>query len=218
MTVEAVLRPFKAVALFAPLLLLLVGVGAFAPAAGAAGGYTTYVACGEPNPQPSHVCERGERPAAIFESAVGDTTYEVCLFFPGGAELCAPNQVAVANTPYVNLITTNTLGVHFVVWKVNGVTVGEWSFRLVKPVRAPTIRRPTAERAARSLLREIRSWRKRSIGYYDCFGGKINRTTWSCEVGWIKGRRCFQGRVRVSGVVEEHEQLVGTQINYRRVC
>jgi len=210
----------KAVTFLTAFAVLLFASGAASvPEAKSAGEYSTYVGCGGPaNPEPSHVCQRGERPSAYFESVLGDTVYEVCVLYPTGRELCAPEQVAFANTLYENRITTSILGVHFVVWKVGGVAVGEWSFRLVKPVRAPTIRRPEAERATRSLLREISTWRYRALGFYDCFGGKVNRTEWSCRVAWIKGRRCFRGRVRVFGYVKNRKRFVGSHIRYKRVC
>jgi hypothetical protein len=181
--------------------------------------FQTYAACGRSaEAAPSHRCLLGDRPGGFFESTVGDVEYEVCVLYPTGRELCTLPEVAVSNTLYVNAITTNIPGQHLVTWRVGGYEVGRWTFRLVRPTRPPTITRSAAERATRSLMHKVASWRRRSLGYYDCFGGKINRTNWTCRVAWIKGRRCFRGRVRVTGAVKNNEKYVRSHISYRRVC
>ena len=182
-------------------------------------GYSTYVGCDtSARAAPSHQCFVGDRPGAFFESSVGDVQYEVCVQYPTGRELCAPQQGATVSTLYVNSITTTIPGIHVVTWRVAGTEVGQWSFRLIKPVRPPTITRLAAERATRNVLHKFSTWRYRRVGFYDCFGGRLNRTEWVCRAGWVKGRRCFRGRVRVFGVVENNEQYVNSVVRSRRTC
>jgi hypothetical protein len=200
--------------------LFVVGLGVVpASDAYAAGSFTGYVGCGQgPETTPSHTCLIGDRPGAFFESTSGDVDYEVCVTFPTQRELCAPSQVAVQGVLYVNAVTTNIPGTHVVTWSVNGSQVASWSFRMVRPVRAPTIRLGDATRATRNLLHGLPTWRNRRFGFYTCIGGKVNRTEWSCRVAWVIGRRCLRGRVRVKGTVDNNEQFVHSHIVYRRTC
>ncbi|HEV2858977.1 MAG TPA: hypothetical protein VGW80_11315 [Solirubrobacterales bacterium] len=46
-------------------------------------------------------------------------------------------------------------------------------------------------------------WRSRAVGYIDCRNGRINGYSWSCAVGWARGRNCWQGRVRVTAQYAE---------------
>ena len=65
--------------------------------------------------------------------------------------------------------------------------------------RVPTITRGIAEEFTYRNLRELPGWRYRSAGYVDCDRGRLSRTEWACRVGWIYGRGCRYGRVRVYG-------------------
>jgi hypothetical protein len=102
---------------------------------------STYVGCGiSPTSTPSHLCHLGDSPGAYFESDV-DAEYDVCVEFPGGNELCAEEQFAEAGVLYVNKITSEFEGNHFVSWYVEGTEVGSWLFRMdpVPPLPAPVL-------------------------------------------------------------------------------
>jgi hypothetical protein len=103
-----------------------------APSASAAG-YTAYVGCSRSaSVAPTHVCQIGDKPGAFFESEE-ETEYEVCVNFPSGDETCAEEQLVLANTLYVNAITTNLVGTHLVTWYVEGAEVASWSFTMEEP-------------------------------------------------------------------------------------
>jgi hypothetical protein len=86
-------------------------------------------------------------------------------------------------------------------------------------VEHPTIHeREAFERTQRFLAKEYSGWRKRSAGYIDCRHGRINRYIWSCAVGWLAGRNCWQGRVRVTNDYRE-DATVYYSVNFRsRPC
>lgn len=105
---------------------------------------STYVGCGiSQTSAPSHVCHLGDSPGAFFEADV-DTEYDVCVEFPSGNELCAEEQFAEAGTLYVNQITSELEGNHFVSWYVEGSEVGSWLFRMdpVPPLPTPVLPPP----------------------------------------------------------------------------
>ena len=64
-------------------------------------------------------CPHRSRVGAFFRSSQ-DVEYKLCVRFPTGRELCAPNQQASAGTLYVNKVTSNIAGRHRVVWHVPG--------------------------------------------------------------------------------------------------
>jgi hypothetical protein len=64
-------------------------------------------------------CPHASKVGAFFRSSA-DVEYEVCVRFPTGRELCAPNQQATAGTLYVNKVTSNIAGRHRVTWSVAG--------------------------------------------------------------------------------------------------
>ena len=132
-------------------LLLAATTALLAPmAASAAPTYETFVGCDafSENPAPADVCQVGDLPGAYFESDV-DTEYEVCVEFPPGVTLCVDEQEAKAGVLYVNVITSETEGVHRVSWFVEGEEVGSWDFRLDPPPPpvAPIVTTPPAQPA-----------------------------------------------------------------------
>jgi len=75
---------------------------------------------------------------------------------------------------------------------------------LALPAAAGAAHRPTVTKAiAKEMtvrnLRDFAGWRKRESGYIDCNGGRIDRTTWSCRVGWVFNGGCRRGKVQVRG-------------------
>ncbi|GEM_PF-6366140 len=125
-------------------VLALLGSAAIGiSSAQAEGEFSTFVSCNSTSRAvPSHRCFQGETPGAFFESST-DVEYEVCVSFPTGRQACRPHQDARAERLYVNTITSEILGTHEVVWKVEGVEVGAWSFRLT---RTPRLTSSTASR------------------------------------------------------------------------
>lgn len=107
-------------------------LASLAPAsASAAAAYNHYVACGvSQNAKPSHVCQKGRKKGAFFESNSGTVTYKVCVRFPEGKHICAPPEEATEGILYVNKITTNIVGKHQVSWYVEGKKVGSYVFRV----------------------------------------------------------------------------------------
>jgi hypothetical protein len=118
---------------------LLAGVAALsAPASAGAAEYSFDVGCGlSASTPPSHVCEIDDQIGAFFE-VDEDTEYEVCVEFPSATFICAEEQFAQANVLYVNEITTNELGQHFVTWWVGEELVGFWDFEVIEPPKPPT--------------------------------------------------------------------------------
>lgn len=110
---------------------------ALLPLSASAAEYRTFVGCNDlsENPIPAHVCHIGDFPGAYFESDT-DTEYEICIEFPSGTELCAEEQFAEAETLYLNSITSEVPGNHFVSWYVEGIEVGSWLFRM-DPIPPP---------------------------------------------------------------------------------
>ncbi len=71
-------------------------------------------------------------------------------------------------------------------------------------VEHPTIHEREAEENTQHFLaKKYSGWRKRSAGYIDCRHGRINGYIWSCAVGWLAGRNCWQGRVRIENEYRE---------------
>ncbi len=96
-----------------------------------------YVGCGlQQGTAPSHLCKlsEGGEFGAFFKSQA-ETTYVVCVEFPGGEQLCTNPQNAAAETLYVNKITTSLTGRHRVTWLVGGQQVASWSFQV--PLEPP---------------------------------------------------------------------------------
>jgi hypothetical protein len=114
--------------------LALVALGAAllvaaVPASAQGAAYKHYVACGlSKNAKPAHVCQKGRKKGAFFESTKADVFYTVCVKFPNTKSLCKPKQEAVKGTLYVNKITSNIPGEHRVTWFVNGKRVGIYTF------------------------------------------------------------------------------------------
>ena len=81
---------------------------------------TAYGACGlSKYARPAHECPRQSKIGAFFESN-RDLTYTVCITFPSQRRICAIEQSALANTLYVNKVTSNALGRHKLVWYTAG--------------------------------------------------------------------------------------------------
>lgn len=103
--------------------------GSAAPASAEAAAYRHYVACGlSQNAKPAHLCQKARKKGAFFRSNRGDVFYTVCVRFPTGKNLCAPEQEALQGTLYVNKITSNIPGAHKVSWFVKGKRVGVFNF------------------------------------------------------------------------------------------
>jgi len=115
-------------------LLLVTAAFLAVPLSASAAEFETFVGCDDlsENPVPSHVCQAGDFPGAYFESDL-DIEYDVCVEFPGGTFICAEEQLAEAGVLYVNSITTDLEGEHFVSWFVEGAEVGNWAFRMDPP-------------------------------------------------------------------------------------
>jgi hypothetical protein len=95
--------------------------------------YSTYAGCSPfASTPPSHVCQIGDEPGAFFRADT-EVEYEVCVTFPNAETICAEEELAEAETLYVNAITTNIVGNHLVSWYVEGVEVASWTFRLDEP-------------------------------------------------------------------------------------
>jgi hypothetical protein len=103
---------------------------AMAPASASAAAFSHYVACGvSQNAKPSHLCQKSRKKGAFFRSNDATVFYTVCVKFPKKQEpLCADKQEAVQGTLYVNKITSNIPGKHFVSWFVEGKKVGSFVF------------------------------------------------------------------------------------------
>ena len=96
--------------------------------------YTTYVGCGVTDvTPPADTCEVGDEIGAFFESSDTEVEYEVCVEFPDGEYRCA-NEEAEAGVLYVNEITSEFPGVHFVEWFVGPNLVGFAALDLDEPV------------------------------------------------------------------------------------
>lgn len=120
------------------LIVVVVLALAALPAAAGAAEVETYVGCGVTvSTSPAHVCTLGDSPGAFFE-ADEDVEYDVCVEFPDTNFLCAEEQFAEAGVLYVNEITTEQVGEHFVWWFVEGEEVGAWDFRIDEPSPPPT--------------------------------------------------------------------------------
>ncbi len=103
--------------------------------------YDAYVACARNRTAPpASSCVVGDSVGAFFRSNTADVTYEICVTFPTGKELCADGQSATQGTLYVNNITTNIAGRHSVTWIVNGVELRE-QFVLERDGPAPIQKR-----------------------------------------------------------------------------
>lgn len=85
--------------------------------------------------------------------------------------------------------------------------------------RVPTVTQGIAEEMAGRNLRAFPGWRYRQYGYIDCAHGRINRTEWSCRVGWIHSGGCRRGRVRVYGeYVYEGRKFFASNFKGYRGC
>ena len=101
----------------------------------AAAQVSTYVGCTDlGQAAPSHECEIGDFPGAFFK-ADEEIEYDVCVEFPSELFLCAEEQLAFAGTLYVNPITTDQVGRHYVDWYLSGTEelLGSWTFDLKEP-------------------------------------------------------------------------------------
>jgi len=120
-------------------LVLAGAVSLLIPLAASAAEYSAFVGCDDlaGDPIPSHVCLTDDFPGAYFE-ADEDTEYEICVEFPSGEFLCAEEQFAEAGVLYLNSITTDQPGNHFVSWYVGEEEVASWVFRVDAPPPLPT--------------------------------------------------------------------------------
>lgn len=119
-------------------LLLAAAALLLLPLSASAAEYKTFVGCDDlsPNPIPSHECQIGDFPGAYFESDV-ETEFEICVEFPDAEILCLDEQLAEAGVLYINSITSEIEGDHFVSWFVEGVEIGSWGFRMNAPAPPP---------------------------------------------------------------------------------
>jgi hypothetical protein len=119
-------------------LLVLAAVVLLVPGAAGAATFSTFVGCDDlaENPVPAHVCRLDDFPAAYFESDT-DTEYDVCVEFPDGQVLCQIEEEAEGEVLYLNSIVTDEAGEYFVIWFVEEVEVGSWSFRIDAPPPPP---------------------------------------------------------------------------------
>jgi hypothetical protein len=94
--------------------------------------YVVYGGCGtEAGTAPSHLCHKGDRLGAFFQSLNVDAAYTVCVKFPlRDKTLCAEQQQAAAGVLYVNKITSGIVGKTSITWSVNSVPIGIWNFGL----------------------------------------------------------------------------------------
>jgi hypothetical protein len=124
-------------------LMLAGAISLLIPLAASAAEYSAFVGCDDlaEDPVPSHVCLTDDFPAAYFE-ADEDTEYEVCVEFPSEEFLCEEEQLAEAGVLYLNSITTEEPGDHFVSWYVEEEEVASWDFRVDAP--APPAPNPPA--------------------------------------------------------------------------
>lgn len=115
----------------AVLVAVVIGTVLVLASSASAAEFETYVGCSTTvGAEPSHACYQGEHPGAFFQSPT-DLSYEVCVAFPTGEELCSGEEEAVAGTLYVNKISTaGHTGVYNVSWSVGSQVVGSWSFSL----------------------------------------------------------------------------------------
>lgn len=93
---------------------------------------------------------------------------------------------------------------------------------LVAPATAnatlPTVGPKLARSQTGKILRQKPAWRYRDTGYINCHRGKINRTTWTCRIGIVRGHRCQLGRSRVFTYYETNGTIyVYTRIGFGRI-
>jgi len=87
---------------------------------GSNGSVQAYTACGlSRNAPPSRECSRHRKVGAFFRSPFA-TSYQICVRFPGGRNLCASGQQAEAGVLYVNKVTSTAIGRHRVTWTFAG--------------------------------------------------------------------------------------------------
>lgn len=114
------------VTLFAIMLLACV-----VPVSAGAVAYKHYVSCGTAETaKPSHRCPKRGKKGAFFKSLKSDVSYSICVKFPTGKSICAKAQKAEAHVLYVNKITSNIPGEHWVTWFVHGKRVGSFDFKI----------------------------------------------------------------------------------------
>lgn len=81
---------------------------------------SAYVACGlSKQAPPARECPHNSKVGA-FLSANRDVSYTICVTFPMRKRLCAQAQEARAGVPDVIKVTTHVVGLHKVVWTVEG--------------------------------------------------------------------------------------------------
>lgn len=132
--------------LLVALSVLVVGAACALPSSALAAEYTTYVGCSIANDaEPADTCQLGDSLGAFFE-ADEDTEYDVCVEFPGGEYLCALEQEAEEGVLYVNEITSEVVGLHYVDWYVDEELIATRGFELLAPV--PPVAPPTTPPAA----------------------------------------------------------------------
>lgn len=103
------------------------------PEASAPPDFRYYVACGlSQSAQPALECASRQRKGAFFKSNEEDVVYSVCVRYPAGRTLCAPDQEARQGTLYLNTITSNMVGLHVVTWRVGEEQVGRVQFRVFR--------------------------------------------------------------------------------------
>jgi hypothetical protein len=124
------------------LILFLGSIASLAAFTGSAvaAEYETFVGCDyhATSPVPSEKCQIGDTPGAFIESEK-EVEYEVCVEFPNLEVLCSSPLAAEAKTLYVNSITTDIPGKHYVAWYLAGTEteIGFWEFTMEEPPPPP---------------------------------------------------------------------------------
>ena len=89
-----------------------------------------YVACGlSKQAPPARECPHNSKVGA-FLSANRDVSYSICVTFPTQKRLCARAQEAKAGIPDLITVTTAAVGLHKVVWTVEGQRLVRYFRRL----------------------------------------------------------------------------------------
>ena len=89
-----------------------------------------YVACGlSKQAPPARECPHNSKVGA-FLTANRDVSYTICVTFPKQKRLCAQAQEAKAGVPDLIKVTTGTVGLHKVVWTVEGQRLVRYFRRL----------------------------------------------------------------------------------------
>jgi hypothetical protein len=80
-----------------------------------------YVACGlSKQAAPARECPHNKSKVGAFLRANREVSYSICVTYPTQKRLCAHAQEAEAGVPDLVTVTTDLVGLHKVVWTVEG--------------------------------------------------------------------------------------------------